>query len=87
LLAYPHPSLVGVAEIGPKVTGWLLLGMHRRGTFVAMRRRVPWFVVAAFVLAFLAGGLTVALCAIALLVYVPVATIRWWSQKGRGQTQ
>jgi hypothetical protein len=52
-----------------------------------MRRRVPWFVVAGFVLAFLGGGLTVALCGIVLLLYVPLATFLWWSQKGRGQIQ
>jgi hypothetical protein len=50
-------------------------------------RRIPWFVIACSVLAFLGGGLTVVLCAIALLVYIPVATLRWWGQKGRGQIQ
>ena len=37
--------------------------------------------VACFILAFLGGGLTVALCVVALLIYVPVATVRWWGQK------
>ena len=49
-------------------------------------RRTPWFVVVCFILAFLGGRFTVALCAIALLVYIPLATIRWWGQKG-GQIQ
>ena len=47
-------------------------------------RKIPWYVIAAFVLAFLGGGLTVALCAIALLVYISLATLRWWGQKSRG---
>jgi hypothetical protein len=46
-------------------------------------RRVPWYVVACFILAFLGGGFTVALCAIALLIYIPLATIRWFAQNDR----
>ena len=48
-------------------------------------RRVPWFVFACFILAFLGGGLTVVLCAIALLIYIPLATLRWWGGKDRGR--
>ena len=47
-------------------------------------RRIPWFVFACFILAFLGGGFTVALCALALLIYIPLATLRWWGEKGRG---
>ena len=49
-------------------------------------RRIPWFVFACFILAFLGGGSTVALCAIALFIYIPLATLRWWSsEKNRGR--
>lgn len=37
-------------------------------------RRIPWFVFACFILVFLGGGFTVALFAIALLIYIPLAT-------------
>jgi hypothetical protein len=47
-------------------------------------RRTPWFVFAFFILAFLGGGFTVFLCAIALLIYIPMATLRWWSEKNQG---
>jgi hypothetical protein len=50
----------------------------------AVMRRAPWFVFAFFILAFLGGGFTVFLCAIALLIYIPMATLRWWSEKNQG---
>lgn len=48
-------------------------------------RPIPWFVFACFILAFLGGGLTVVVCAIALLIHIPLATLRWWDEKGRQQ--
>ena len=59
--------------------------MSQRDCAFVVMKRIPWFVIACFVLAFLGGGLTVALCAIALLIYIPWATFRWFGQKGRGQ--
>jgi hypothetical protein len=48
-------------------------------------RRIPWFVFACFILAFLGGGFTVVLCTVALLIYIPLATLRWWGEKDRGK--
>ena len=48
-------------------------------------RRIPWFVFACFFLAFLGGGLTVVFCAIALLIYIPLATVHWWGEKNGRQ--
>jgi hypothetical protein len=40
-------------------------------------RKIPWFVVAFFIHAFFGGVLTVALCVVALLFLIPLATFQW----------
>jgi hypothetical protein len=50
-------------------------------------KRVPWFVVACFVLAFLGGGFTVALCAIAVLIYIPLASLHWWAARNHRKSR
>lgn len=44
------------------------------------RRRIPWFVWVAFILAFFGGGFTVLLCAVAFVVLVVIATVQWFGQ-------
>jgi hypothetical protein len=44
-------------------------------------------VYACFILAFFGGGFTVALCAIALLIYIPLATLRWYAERDRRELE
>jgi hypothetical protein len=50
-------------------------------------KRVPWFLVACFVLAYLGGGFTVGLCAIAVLIYIPLASLRWWAERNHRKSR